>query len=192
MQAMTWSRSLKNNAADWADECLWKHSSYSDRTVPWKGQSTAAYVGENLFMTTAKTLNITKIVNSWYVEKNDYNIITGSCTSGKECGHYTQVVWSKSDKLGCSMERCQPLRKIEDGKKVVMKSLAWLVVCQYGPGGNVGSTKPYVRGTRCSGCPSHTTCDSSRKLCVISDRRRELELLLDALYPDFEENSNGD
>ncbi|XP_060074552.1 uncharacterized protein LOC132554261 [Ylistrum balloti] len=178
MQELTWSRSLQKKAADWADKCLWEHSPKSDRKF--KSASTA---GENLFMSTAKDLNVTKAVNMWYNEKKYYSYKHNSCESGKKCGHYKQVVWSKSYKLGCAAKRCQPLY---EGKTVVMNPKAWYIVCQYGPGVLKG-VKPYTKGIRCSRCPNDTTCDS-RKLCVISDKRRELQLLLEAFNKDFEEN----
>ncbi|XP_033753780.1 GLIPR1-like protein 1 [Pecten maximus] len=188
MQAMTWSRAIKKTAATWAQECLWDHSPSSDRKITWGGKQVS--VGENLFWSSAKTLNVTKVVNIWYDEKDDYNFKEGSCARGEVCGHYTQVVWSTSNKLGCAAVSCQPLYKLKDDKRVKLTSLAWLVVCQYAPGGNIKDKKPYTRGTRCLRCPEGTTCDS-RKLCV-KDKKRELNLLLEALYQlkDFEENSN--
>ena len=46
------------------------------------------------------------------------------------CGHYTQMVWQTSTKVGCAMAVC------EDSQEQV-----W--VCQYQPAGNWVGKKPY-------------------------------------------------
>jgi len=50
------------------------------------------------------------------------------------CGHYTQVVWEKSVRVGCGMAECSNLEGASFGGS--------FVICQYYPGGNY-PTKPY-------------------------------------------------
>ncbi|PKI49231.1 hypothetical protein CRG98_030380 [Punica granatum] len=45
------------------------------------------------------------------------------------CGHYTQVVWGKSVRLGCAKVRCN--------------SGGTFIVCSYDPRGNIVGQKPY-------------------------------------------------
>ncbi|GJY40644.1 pathogenesis-related protein 1 [Tanacetum coccineum] len=56
--------------------------------------------GENLAWGTA--LTGTSAVNLWVGEKADYDYNSNTCAPGKTCGHYTQVVWRQSVRLGCA------------------------------------------------------------------------------------------
>src|SRR5262249_12464923 len=65
-------------------------------------------------------------VASWVAEAKDYDYASNTCAPGKVCGHYTQVVWRATEKLGCAVYTCAAL---------TFKST---IVCDYGPGGNTG------------------------------------------------------
>ena len=73
-------------------------------------------------------------VAAWVAEKADYTYANNTCTAGKVCGHYTQVVWRDTTKLGCGRATCTA----ND-----MFHTHW--VCRYSPPGNmnVDTTKPY-------------------------------------------------
>ncbi|CDY28143.1 BnaC06g03240D [Brassica napus] len=58
--------------------------------------------GENLAKGSSSTFSAISAVNLWVSEKPYYNYTTNSCTGGKHCFHYTQVVWRDSVKLGCA------------------------------------------------------------------------------------------
>ncbi|KAI3803772.1 hypothetical protein L1987_31934 [Smallanthus sonchifolius] len=62
-------------------------------------------------------------------EKADYNYVSNSCTPSKMCGHYTQVVWKKSIRIGCARVKCL--------------NNAYFVTCNYEPPGNYIGEKPY-------------------------------------------------
>ncbi len=38
---------------------------------------------------------------SWWGEYSDYTFSTNGCAAGKACGHYTQMAWATTTKLGC-------------------------------------------------------------------------------------------
>lgn len=96
--------------------------------------------GENLFWASAlkwsdgrlemQKVSPKHIVDSWGSEKADYNYAKNSCAPGKMCGHYTQMVWRDTQKVGCAVAVC------EDTQQQV-----W--VCQYQPAGNWVGKKPY-------------------------------------------------
>ncbi|CAN0921007.1 Pathogenesis-related protein 1 [Linum grandiflorum] len=72
----------------------------------------------------------TKSVQMWVDEKKFYNCRANRCTGG-ECGHYTQVVWKDSTKLGCARVKC-------NGNK------GTIVICNYSPPGNFRGRRPYT------------------------------------------------
>ncbi|XP_011016556.1 PREDICTED: pathogenesis-related protein 1B-like [Populus euphratica] len=57
----------------------------------------------------------------------DYN--SNSCASGQQCGHYSQVAWGNSVRLGCA--------------KVTHSAGGTFIGCNYDPPGNVVGEKPY-------------------------------------------------
>ncbi|KAK8601781.1 hypothetical protein V6N12_051606 [Hibiscus sabdariffa] len=74
-------------------------------------------------------LSGTDAVAMWVNEGADYNYDSNSCASGKVCGHYTQVVWRNSVRLGCA--------------KVTCNNGGTFITCNYDPAGNVIGEKPY-------------------------------------------------
>jgi uncharacterized protein YkwD len=112
---LTWSSDLAAVAQSWANRCQFEHSHNQ--------------YGENLY---ANGGNATPadVVKDWVSEKADYDYATNSCSSGAQCGHYTQVVWAKSIRLGCGVANCSGTWK-----------QIW--VCNYDPAGNYEGQKPY-------------------------------------------------
>lgn len=74
-----------------------------------------------------------RAVDRWESEKIDYNYKLNKCAEGKECGHYTQLVWSSTERLGCG----RAVRTTNDGRTYVI----W--VCNYAPAGNIRGQRPY-------------------------------------------------
>jgi pathogenesis-related protein 1 len=127
---MTWDPALAKIASDWVVKCtdsdgngLVDHNAGRSDTYP-------TYVGENIYASSG-TASGTDAVSSWVSEGKDYDYASNTCAAGKVCGHYTQVVWAKSIKLGCALHDCPGL---------TFKST---IVCDYGPGGNFNGEKPY-------------------------------------------------
>ncbi|XP_044488509.1 pathogenesis-related protein PR-1 type-like [Mangifera indica] len=84
--------------------------------------------GENLAWSSAD-LSGTDAVKMWVDEKADYDYNTNSCAPGKACGHYTQVVWRNSVRIGCAKVRCN--------------NGGTFIGCNYDPPGNYVGQKPY-------------------------------------------------
>jgi len=67
-------------------------------------------------------------------EKANYNYSANSCSA--TCGHYTQVVWRNSLRLGCGVKNCTTGSPFGGG--------AWQFwVCNYDPPGNISGQRPY-------------------------------------------------
>jgi Cysteine-rich secretory protein family len=93
-------------------------------------------LGENIYQAWSAGIpdkSASTAVKSWADEKQDYNFDQNTCASGKVCGHYTQVVWSSTQRLGCG----RATRTTADGRTYV----TW--VCNYAPPGNVSGQRPY-------------------------------------------------
>ncbi|XP_059446929.1 pathogenesis-related protein 1-like [Corylus avellana] len=84
--------------------------------------------GENIAWGSAD-LSGTAAVKLWVDEKKSYNYNSNSCAAGAVCGHYTQVVWRNSVRLGCAKVRCN--------------SGGTFIICNYDPPGNYVGQKPY-------------------------------------------------
>lgn len=91
--------------------------------------------GENLAISNAPNYSPTDGARGWYAEKKDYEpgtVIPGDFTKFK-AGHYTQLVWSKTKKIGA-------------GKAVVQTGdfAGWtVIVCNYDPPGNWEGVAPF-------------------------------------------------
>jgi len=72
--------------------------------------------------------NYTYACNGWFGERVDYNYNNFTCDPKKECGHYTQLVWSTSKHIGCGWYKCPD----KD-----------FIICNYFPAGNYKGEPPY-------------------------------------------------
>ncbi|KAI3774636.1 hypothetical protein L1987_49195 [Smallanthus sonchifolius] len=117
---LTWDDTVaefaKNFAAERKDDCALVHSK-----PPRKYGENLAYGPE---------LNATGAVFLWGREKAFYDYDTNTCSPGKRCGHYTQIVWKDTLKVGCDRVMCT-------------NTPMCYVICSYDPPGNYIDTKPY-------------------------------------------------
>ncbi|KAF5733242.1 putative STS14 protein precursor [Tripterygium wilfordii] len=116
---MTWDDAIATYAQNYADsridDCNLVHSNGT--------------YGENLAKGSSGTFSGVDAVNLWVAEKAYYNYTSNSCAVGQQCGHYTQVVWRNSVRLGCARVRCN--------------NGWWFVTCNYDPPGNYVGQRPY-------------------------------------------------
>jgi len=119
MPALSWSSEIAAVAQAYAEKCVWEHSSNQ--------------YGENLYATSGGDTP-QDVVNAWVSEVADYNYASDSCSN--VCGHYTQVVWASTLRLGCGMAKCPDNAPWGNGP--------WeMWVCNYDPPGNWSGQKPY-------------------------------------------------
>ena len=114
---MTWDAELAQGAQAWADGCVWEH---------------APGFGENLAAAAGTVVPPTQTTEGWYSEIALYNFAAPGSSPGT--GHFTQVVWKATTKLGCAMAICP-------ATSIAPEWAAWptaqFVVCRYAPQGNV-------------------------------------------------------
>lgn len=84
--------------------------------------------GENLAWAMGMTQTPTQVVKGWADdEKPFYNYAKNKCEGG-QCGHFTQIVWNTTKRVGCGRTR---------------KGREEFVTCSYDPQGNFRGRKPY-------------------------------------------------
>jgi hypothetical protein len=115
---LTWSPEVAAVAQAYAERCEFNHSS--------------GPYGENLYASTGGSTP-DDVVGSWVSEAADYDHATNGCAG--VCGHYTQVVWADSLRLGCGMASCTENSPFGGPWEI------W--VCNYDPPGNFIGQKPY-------------------------------------------------
>lgn len=91
-------------------------------------------LGENLAFLGGQNGTADRVVDLWASEAECYTfgefLRTDSCTgSCGACGHYTQIVWRTSERLGCGVAACP------NGAEI------W--TCNYDPPGNFIGMEPY-------------------------------------------------
>lgn len=106
--AVTWNCRLAELAQEWADKSIYEHRDDSS-------------YGENIFVSGNAAEPIATVVKRWMLEKPNWNNETATCTSGKVCTHYAQVMWRATKSIGCGINRSAT------GKWKAM------VVCNYDP-----------------------------------------------------------
>nr|XP_054602243.1 peptidase inhibitor 16 isoform X1 [Nothobranchius furzeri] len=140
-----WDASLKVIAEGYAAKCIWNHNPDLEET------------GENLFAGTGQ-LDLRAAVEKWFMEHLDYDFYNNSCDEDKMCGHYTQMVWADTHRMGCAFHLCNNMEGLDWER-------ASFLVCNYYPAGNYEEERPYVEGDWCSGCPVNLQkCENN--LCV--------------------------
>ncbi|XP_039918332.1 glioma pathogenesis-related protein 1-like [Hirundo rustica] len=163
MLYMSWDPDLAKTAKAWAQKCVFKHNIYLKEKG--KTHPRFKYVGENIWTGSISVFTVKAALASWYHEVEYYTYNTNGCS--KVCGHYTQVVWATSYKVGCAVHFCP---------KVTYTSIlnAAHFVCNYGPPGNY-PVRPYKTGGACSECGGDQCagllCRNAERDKVIEDSR---------------------
>ncbi|KAM4883202.1 GLIPR1-like protein 1 [Thomomys bottae] len=154
MQHMSWNADLARIAKEWSIKCKLEHNPCT--TKPYQCFEDYEYVGENMWLGGISDFTPKAAVTFWHNESLYYDYDSLSCS--QVCGHYTQIVWANTNKIGCAITICPNL----GGTSIA------LFVCNYGPAGNFANKAPYIKGKSCSLCPKGEKC--VRKLCKYSSK----------------------
>ncbi|XP_066581946.1 uncharacterized protein [Prorops nasuta] len=125
MQDLEWDDEIAEVAQAWADQCDFSHDQCRD--IP------RFQVGQNIASSSAseeKKGDVSKLVDMWYNEVNNFNKDEVKKFSGAnfmKIGHYTQLVWAKTNRLGCGLIEYHTADNWYNT----------FLVCNYGPTGNM-------------------------------------------------------
>lgn len=137
LSQVAWSDDLAEFAREWA-QYLAERNGCQLHHRPDNGKYRIRY-GENLYWASAlrlgngmrkgQKISPQQVVSAWISGRQDYDLARNRCGWGKSCGHYTQVVWNTTRRIGCGIAVCSDLSQI------------W--VCNYDPPGNYLGQVPY-------------------------------------------------
>ena len=122
---LEWSASLSACAQEWAEN-LAKSCKMEHRPV---GGKWARKYGENLFWGSGREFTALEASQAWYSEVKKYHYAAIDQSNWEPTGHYTQMVWKGTTKIGMALVHCN------DG--------AIIIVANYDPPGNYLGQKPY-------------------------------------------------
>jgi pathogenesis-related protein 1 len=129
---LVWDPQLAAIAQQWAHRCV--DNAYPPGLIdhnPDRSDDYPGSVGENIYGTSGSTVSGPGVVIYWAAEEADYDYDSNTCTENEVCGHYTQIVWENTTKVGCAVASCPGL------------TYSTVVVCNYSPAGNYSGQRPY-------------------------------------------------
>ncbi|KAM6154030.1 glioma pathogenesis-related protein 1 isoform 1-T1 [Erethizon dorsatum] len=170
MLYMTWDPALAQIAKAWAKNCHFEHN---PQLKSHKLHPNFNSLGENIWTGSLSLFSVSSAISNWYSEIQYYDFNTQKCK--KVCGHYTQVVWADSYKVGCAVQFCPRVSGFDT------LSNGAHFICDYGPPGNY-PTLPYKKGATCSACSTNDTCLDN--LCV-NPQRDKVTRYYSTVYPSW-------
>lgn len=123
---LQWSGKLAAFAQKWADHLAAEGNKIKHR--PGTGEWAQQY-GENIFWGQGEGFSPLEASKDWYSEIKDYTYTSLSDNNWFKTGHYTQMVWRNTTRVGIGMA------KSKDGTIII--------VANYDPRGNYLGEKPY-------------------------------------------------
>ncbi len=165
---LQWDNTLAQRAQEWADylksedDGLPRHPDASaaerDQYLSYDGRNyTTSPIGQNIAWNWGRNIDNggspSNSVDAWYLEgefydQTDPSLYCDGCDpeSGDELGHFTQLCWEGSTKVGCGVsETINNNVPNDNGVLGDENSTVW--VCNYSPAGNVlaAGSDPYTR-----------------------------------------------
>ncbi|XP_076848997.1 glioma pathogenesis-related protein 1b isoform X1 [Brachyhypopomus gauderio] len=163
MRMMSWDDTLARGAQSWARHCKASHNPLLQQVG--RVHPEFRRVGENIWLGSPySAFTVESAIHTWNKEGADYTHQNQSCA--RVCGHYTQLMWATSYRLGCAVHVCSGgIDNFSTNPE------STIFVCDYGDVGNVFGVPPYIVGLACSSCGTERCKD---KLCTDPDRDKDM------------------
>ena len=125
---LKWDVKLAEYAQQWAEFLAQKKNCTLMHRASLR-MDTRTDTGENIFGGFGREYTALDASMSWYSEINEYTYRTVTEANYYNTGHYTQMIWKSSKKIGIGLAHCS------DG--------GIIIVANYSPAGNYIGQKPY-------------------------------------------------
>lgn len=140
MMALSYSFELEFIAQCWANAC----KSEKDRC---RSTNKYLHVGQNIYYSKEESSTIEIGIKSWF--KHIYlleNSMVDSFqnTTDARINTVSQILWAETVEIGCGSLNFEG---------------SHLLICNYGPAGNVNNASIYKKGKSCSNCPNNIRCN---------------------------------
>lgn len=181
MEKMVWDATLASDSQTYAETCNGAHDTGAGSSF-----------GENLYMSSGTSFDATALANGakeWYDEIVDTQwlanedkpktkayaqcqdpIGAGTASDPQRCnvGHYFQMIWAKSNKVGCGAKLCP------GGVANAFTSPSWILVCRYLSAASLSgkgypNSAPFLLGlpgAACAGNNDNGLCTAAPTRCL--------------------------
>ncbi|CAD5230365.1 unnamed protein product [Bursaphelenchus okinawaensis] len=147
MNELVWNSELEEEAEEWSKNCKFDNPEHMDYGQNLAGASPYYSPNEAL---TDKSHILPTIFKEWWGEYETYPADV-KFTFSMDTGHFTQMAWANSKKIGCAVHNCT------NGQDLFGTSDWTFTVCNYLPRGNLRKQDIYKAGSSCSDCD---TCNN--------------------------------
>uniref|UniRef100_UPI0037E8278F cysteine-rich venom protein DIS2 n=1 Tax=Semicossyphus pulcher TaxID=241346 RepID=UPI0037E8278F len=147
MLMMSYDEDLAASSQAWVDNCIQDHGEPNTRML------NGYQLGENMYASNFPQ-TWTEVIEAWHNELAHYVYPNGS-RNNETIGHYTQVVWNSSYRVGCGVAVCP--------------NSIYLYACQYYRAGNFKGWRPYKAGEPCASCPNNCVDKLCTNPCPYTD-----------------------
>lgn len=130
MLIMRWDMDVERQAQNFADKC---NGPDHDPSIK---------MGYNLIKANSPYNLEERAITIWSRESNDYQWRDGKQWNYVKLGHYMQIIWATTNRLGCGYNKCGRIGRF---------------ACFYNPPGAIPKLAPYKVGTPCTACPPKFT-----------------------------------
>lgn len=178
---LTYSDELAGQAQALADQCHFMHALTKDCSGKRMGQN-MYFMARGKRSSLPTSFDPERLITMWARnERPNYEYDTAQCTGG--CGHYTQVAWATSSRIGCGVSYCETLtadkyeedeNNASDGEVVTFERQhnAVVIVCNYQEQGNLYGIIPFLIGEPCTECqynPWESGFKCKDDMCIACD-----------------------
>jgi len=166
MRKLEWDDALAEGAQLWANQCDYGHDTDRDTCDGYVGQNGAWNAGgEEL-----NSFQMADVTQRWYKEIENFTaapkelqksiiqkFVSGNSGGIKKTGHFTQVIWAETTKIGCAAIAYDS----SDPRSYITREL--IHYCNYYPTGNMRDHPIFLTKGK---CPKGTKRGKKDRLCA--------------------------